>query len=231
MMLMIVVAVLLMTMKLVFSIELALYPSSPLRLDTHNLVQRKRIQRQHHSSSILAWTGHNVLDTCPFFSMLLLHHCPGIHAWCLRQTCGRVTHPSRSPRPPYALPRDAVHCHATFQVVLPWCPFGGWEYSREEEKSPPSSARATRANSMSKERQHGGDVNGEEGAPTSGAGGGAGADAEAWDNFAVAQKGAVWMEGYVEGYQAVRRRLWRRVYLEPGPASKLGGIKVVPPPV
>jgi len=56
------------------------------------------------------------------------------------------------------------------------------------------------------------------------------ADAEGWDNFSVAQKGAVWMEGYVEGYQAVRRRLWRRVYLEPGPASKGGSFKVVPPP-
>lgn len=74
-------------------------------------------------------------------------------------------------------------------------------------------------------RQQGGDVNREDAA----AGAGAGADAEGWDNFAVAQKGAVWMEGYVQGYQAVRRRLWRRVYLEPGPASKAGSCEVPPP--
>ncbi len=74
-------------------------------------------------------------------------------------------------------------------------------------------------------------------AAAAGAGAGAGTDvdAEGWDNFAVAQKGAVWMEGYVQGYQAVRRRLWRRVYLEPGPVSKsvskTGSAGDMPPPV
>lgn len=35
------------------------------------------------------------------------------------------------------------------------------------------------------------------------------------ESFALGQKGVMWMEGHVTGYQAVRRRVWRRVYLDP----------------
>ncbi|CAN0362903.1 unnamed protein product [Ectocarpus sp. 6 AP-2014] len=80
------------------------------------------------------------------------------------------------------------------EVVLPWCPFGGWEYSRGEET--PASTGNTGTSEAGGGRR-------DEFAPSLGA--------QEWENFAVAQKGAVWMEGYVQGDQAVRRRLWRRV--------------------
>lgn len=75
----------------------------------------------------------------------------------------------------------------------------------------------------------------DDGSPTPTSGEGAEAEAEGWDNFVVAQKGAVWMEGYVQGCQAVRRRLWRRVYLDQGSGSGLGSANepaaAVPPPL
>lgn len=69
------------------------------------------------------------------------------------------------------------------QVVLPWCPFGGWEYSRETEAAAFG--------------EHSDD------APDDGL-----------DRFALGQKGVMWVEGHLTGHQAVRRRLWRRVYLD-----------------
>lgn len=81
--------------------------------------------------------------------------------------------------------------------MLPWCPFGGWEYSREDETTPPAIGRNT--------------LNRDEVTP--------GKDPEDWENFTVGQKGAVWMEGHVSGYDSVRRRLWRRVYLDRGSSS------------
>ncbi|CAM9403974.1 unnamed protein product [Hapterophycus canaliculatus] len=78
------------------------------------------------------------------------------------------------------------------EVVLPWCPFGGWEYSREDMVPPV-------AGTIGRDGQR----DDAPAAPSS--------VTQEWENFAVAQKGAVWMEGYVQGYQAVRRRLWRRV--------------------
>eukprot|EP00904_Undaria_pinnatifida_P009328 jgi/Undpi1/5525/HiC_scaffold_2.g00803.m1 len=83
------------------------------------------------------------------------------------------------------------------EVVLPWCPFGGWEYSREDETTPPAIARNT--------------PNRDEVRPSKGP--------EDWENFTVGRKGAVWMEGHVSGYDSVRRRLWRRVYLDRGSSS------------
>eukprot|EP00903_Cladosiphon_okamuranus_P017743 g16333.t1 len=117
------------------------------------------------------------------------------------------------------------------EVVLPWCPFGGWEYSRvevEEEKSssPSASARTGRTPSKTSSSRSG-DQDDDSATSTSAA--------EGWDNCAVAQKGAVWMEGYIQGYQAVRRRLWRRVYLKRGSASvgsaPESGAVTVPPPL
>lgn len=70
------------------------------------------------------------------------------------------------------------------QVVLPWCPFGGWEYSRETE--------ATVVARRNKNAPNGG-----------------------LESFALGQKDVMWMEGHVTGYQAVRRRVWRRVYVDP----------------
>lgn len=99
------------------------------------------------------------------------------------------------------------------KVVLPWCPFGGWEYSREEDST--RLARSSSSASRGGERDAGV-------SPSCGA--------EGWDNFAVAQKGRVWMEGYVQGNQAVRRRLWRRVYLEPPSVSHTAAAAAVPPP-
>lgn len=110
----------------------------------------------------------------------------------------------------------------------------------EEEKtpSPPARTMPSRTNtpspskaSASTSRRGSGER--DDVSPTSGKV--KGAEAEGWDNFAVAQKGAVWMEGYVQGYQAVRRRLWRRVYLDRGSGSAdhdAGGAAVaVPPPL
>lgn len=76
------------------------------------------------------------------------------------------------------------------QVVLPWCPFGGWEYSRETETA--VVARRT------------------ENTPKGG-----------FESFALGQKGVMWREGNVTGYQAVRRRVWRRVYLDPRLSGRL----------
>lgn len=98
----------------------------------------------------------------------------------------------------YPTTRSRVRSRTTsfrwIKVVLPWCPFGGWEYSRDEETS--TSAGSTGTSEAGGGRR-------DEIAPSFGA--------QEWENFAVAQKGAVWMEGYVQGDHAVRRRLWRRV--------------------
>ena len=77
--------------------------------------------------------------------------------------------------------------------MLPWCPFGGWEYSREDEATPPAATRGKAPHRS----QLTPDVGSED-----------------WENFSVGQKGAVWMEGNVTGHESVRRRLWRRVYLD-----------------
>ncbi|CAN0216043.1 unnamed protein product [Pylaiella littoralis] len=95
------------------------------------------------------------------------------------------------------------------EVVLPWCPFGGWEYSSEEDSFGPATTPSSGSGGGERD----------EDAPSSGA--------EGWDNFAVAQKGTVWREGYVQGNHAVRRRLWRRVYFEPGSNSEA---VAMPPP-
>lgn len=89
------------------------------------------------------------------------------------------------------------------QVVLPWCPFGGWEYSRGDEATSPAVARNA-------------NLNRNQLTPT------AGVTLTDWENFSIAQKGAVWMEGYVSGQESVRRRLWRRVYVDPASSPSIG---------
>lgn len=37
---------------------------------------------------------------------------------------------------------------------------------------------------------------------------------EEWDTLGLELKSAVWTEGYASGERAIRRRLWRRVFLD-----------------